>query len=191
MASYYKPGDELKVKVSSAYIRQFADRLDAVNAAANKAIFGSLSKAALIEKLEFYNELSFDVVATIMETHCRGYTKLASALTCEFYNGIRDAANLKTPFNATLWEGYDGQRVRGAAYAIMEEVVQGKNTVPLEELLQNLSNREIKNAADATVRQNIKRDPSGPKYAIVPNGAACAFCQCVPALGTHTATKTQ
>ena len=173
----YKPGDELKVRVSRQYIENFARQLDKVNEAAGKTIFNALAKESLIEKLDFYTDLDFDTVATIMDTTCRGATRLSSALTCQFYDGIRDAANLKDGFKAEMFEEYDSGKIRGAAYSIMEEVAQGRNTAPLVDLLQNVSDRAVKNASDSTVRHNARRDPASPRYASVPTSATpCAWC---------------
>ena len=181
MSSHWKPGDEVpRVRVSREYINSFANQLDAINKAANKTLYNQLSKNALIDKLNYYNEidkLTFDTVAEIMDMTARGSTKLSSALTCQFYDGIRDAANLQDDFKAELWTEYSSGEIRAASYAIMEEAIAGTNTALVTDLLGNVLDRANKNASDATVRHNARRDPSKPRYASVPTSSTpCAWC---------------
>ena len=162
--------------ISKAYIEQFVSYLDTVNEAAGKTIIYETKKRRLMERLAENPDITRHDFALLMNEVCRTYTKLASALTCEFYNGIRNGAKLPTKFNATLWDGYSEQAVVAATNAIIDEVTGGRATVPLVNLLSDLSARFNKRASDGTIRQNVMKDPARPRYAIVPNGDACAFC---------------
>ena len=165
-----------RVRISRAYIDQYSRRIESVNKAAGKAVITESSKRAWAERMAEDRDFDFEEVARVMAGLCGTYSKLASALTCDFYNGIRDASVLADGFSAALWDGYDSDRIRAAAYEIAKGVASGNSTVPLDNLLENLTNREVKLAADETIRFNTKRDPKGEKYVIVPSAGACAFC---------------
>ena len=171
------------MQVSRAYVKQFADYMNSVNEAAGKTIITQAKKKKFIERLEVEGDLAITDISLTISEICGASSKLASALTCQFYDGIRQQAKLPTKFNAELWDGYSKQTVNRAVNAICNEVLEGKNTVPLVSLLVDLAYRETNKATNWTVRNNVKKDPSKPKYAIVPNGDACAFCVMRASLG--------
>ncbi len=177
------------MQVSRAYIDQYASFMDKVNEAAGREVITQLDKQRIAERLMELPDVTLPDVARIMNEICGKYAKLASALTCQFYDGIRSASGLPDTFNATLWEGYDESTIRAAAWSIAEERLDGRATKPLHNLLVDLAYRSNKNAADGTIRQNTRRDPSKPRYAIVPRGDACAFCQMRASLGYTYADK--
>lgn len=162
--------------ISRAYIERFAKYLESVNEAAGREIISQAKRRRFVERLSENPELVRAEVAQMMAEVCGGSGRLASALTCEFYDGIRNAAKLPTKFNATLWEGVNEQTIRAAANAIVDEIIDGRATRPLEDLLKGLATRFNRTTSTATVRHNAMRDPAKPRYAIVPNGDACAFC---------------
>lgn len=168
-------------QVSREYIDAFTRRLDAVNEAAGKVIVTETARMRLAENLDFYrrmDDITFENVMEMLDRTCNGATRLSSALACEFYDGIRSGAVLEDGFRAELWDGYDSDRIRGAAYKIMEEVQNGTNTAPLSSLLTDVASREVNNAANETVRRNAKRDPAKPKCASVPTASnPCEWCR--------------
>ena len=130
-----------------------------------------------------------DAVVDMVVEMAGAYSEMSAALTARYYNEIRAASRYaggpkRLPrYSATSRHGFNPGKARAAALSIVEEVQAGTNTVPLDKLLGDLVMREIKNAADECIRQNVRSDPAKPKYAIVPNGDACAFCQMRASLG--------
>lgn len=170
-------------KVSAEYINEFSRQLEALNKSAGKVIFTEEKRRLLTQRLLDGEAHAFDEVEELMQIMCRNYGRLSSALTCHFYDGIRQGANVPGEFKAQIYEQYDEYDIRKTARACAYEVAQKKNTVPLDQLLSGVASREIRVASERTVRRNIRRDPSKPMYCIVPNAGACAFCQMRASLG--------
>lgn len=170
-------------QISAEYVRAFADQLEALNKSAGKVIFTEEKRRLLTQRLIDGEADAFDEVEALMRQICGTYTRLSSALTCHFYDGIRQGANVPGEFKAQQYEQYDREALRETSRACAAEVAQGKNTVPLPELLSGVASREIRVASENTVRKNTRYDPSKPKYCIVPNAGACAFCQMRASLG--------
>lgn len=170
-------------QISAEYVRAFADQLEALNKSAGKVIFTEEKRRLLTQRLIDGEADAFNEVEALMRQICGTYTRLSSALTCHFYDGIRQGANVPGEFKAQQYEQYDREALRETSRACAAEVAQGKNTVPLPELLSGVASREIRVASENTVRKNTRYDPSKPKYCIVPNAGACAFCQMRASLG--------
>ena len=170
-------------QISAEYVQAFAAQLEALNKSAGKVIFTEEKRRLLTQRLIDGEADAFDEVEALMRQICGTYTRLSSALTCHFYDGIRQGANVPGEFKAQQYEQYDREALRETSRACAAEVAQGKNTVPLPELLSGIASREIRVSSERTVRSNIRRDPSKPKYCIVPNAGACAFCQMRASLG--------
>lgn len=170
-------------QISAEYVQAFAAQLEALNKSAGKVIFTEEKRRMLTQRLLDGEADAFDEVETLMRQICGTYTRLSSALTCHFYDGIRQGANVPGEFKAQQYEQYDREALQATSRACAAEVAQGKNTVPLPELLSGVASREIRVASENTVRKNTRYDPSKPKYCIVPNAGACAFCQMRASLG--------
>ena len=156
--------------VSRAYVQRQA------------GIVSKLSQSAgqVIAKMDLDD---WDEAAAAMSTLCRSYTDMSAALSATYYEGIRKASRIKSKYTPVVSSGYVPDSVYSATISVLDEVQSGRATKPAAELLANVANREIKNAADNCIRANVKRDPAKPRYAIVPNGDACAFCQMRAAAG--------
>ena len=170
-------------QISAEYIQAFSKQLEALNESAGKVIFTEEKRRLLTQRLMDGEAEAFDEVEDLMNMMCRNYRRLSSALTCHFYDGIRQGSKVPGEFKAEMYEQYDEEAIRGTARACAAEVARGNNTVPLVNLLSGVSSREIRVASEETVRSNIRRDPSKPRYCIVPNAGACAFCQMRASLG--------
>ena len=170
-------------QISAEYIQAFSKQLKALNKSAGKVIFTEEKRRILTQRLMDGEADAFDEVEDLMQVICRNYSRLASALTCHFYDGIRQGAEVPGEFKAELYEKYDAEALRGQARACAAEVARGKNTVPLPDLLSGVSSRTIRVSSEETVRSNIRRDPSKPRYCIVASAGACAFCQMRASLG--------
>ena len=160
------------MRVSSAAVAQQSRIIAALGASAAAAIASMLSETG-----------DADEVPGIARQVAQAYTTMAAAVTATYYERIRAASKLRSKYAPQAISGYDAGRVTAAANSILEEVSSGRATVPLDKLLGDLMGREVKNAADECIRQNVRNDPAKPRYAIVPNGDACAFCQMRASLG--------
>lgn len=166
------------MKVSAAAVKQQSKIISALGASAATAIASKLRETGDADEVE----------RNVREV-AQAYTTMSAAVTATYYDRIRRASNVKTKYTAEALSGYDAGKVTAATIAIMDEVATGRATVALDSLLGDLMNREVKNAADNCIRNNCRRDPSKPRYAIVPNGDACAFCQMRASLGYTYATE--
>lgn len=147
-------------------------------------VIAGLSKSAkktLTKRLDNLDD--WDATSKALIETCKAYTDMSASITAQYYAGIRSASKVKSKYQAQSISGFDAEKVHGAAIAILQEAQEGRATTSALELLSNVANREIKNASDYCIRENTKRDPAKPRYAIVPNGDACAFCLMRASLG--------
>lgn len=161
------------MRVSSAIVRQQSANIAALGASAGKAVKASLRRTGG----------DTDAIIDGMLTVTRAYSEMSAALAAEYYAAIRSASRMRSRFVPTPDNAYDAGKVTAATIAILNEVAAGKATVPLESLLSDVVSRYIRNSAEECIRGNARRDPAKPRYAIVPNGDACAFCQMRASLG--------
>ena len=158
--------------VSRAYVQRQARTIAGLSQSAKNTL------AKRLADVEDWDETA----AALSET-CKAYTAMSAAITAQYYAGIRSASKVKSAYQAGTYSGFDADSVFSAAISILKEAQEGNATVPVIDLLANVANREIKDASDYCVRENVRRDPAKPRYAIVPNGDACAFCQMRASLG--------
>ena len=150
------------MQVSASYIAEFSRRLDFLEESAQ----GTLAR--LLEDVDLDD---WDAVAAVVAAVCRPYTTMSAAITAQFYDGIRRAANAPGDYEAEAYSGYEPESAEGAVKARMRTgeapaVASGK-----------IASREVNNASRECVRHNCRRDPARPKYASVPTGAnPCAWC---------------
>lgn len=107
----------------------------------------------------------------------RSYSRLGSAIAAGYYNRIRMASGAEGAFSAAAIDAFDAAAMASASTAIAESVAAGTATVGLVSLAGALLDREIKGAIDNCIHENVRRDPAKPRYAFVPQGDACAFCE--------------
>ena len=176
------------MQISQAYIAQFVARMDALNKAAGRTVLSETAKADLQRRLEEAEEYAYDEVVGIMRRTVPAYSRLAAAMTCEFYDGIREASDVKGSFAASMYDGCDEAEVTHAARAVASEVAKGTATKPLASLLADTVSRYTRKSSNETVRRNAMRDPSKPRYAVVPGPGACAFCLLIASNG-YTSPK--
>ena len=162
--------------VSADYVKSFSRQLEALNESAGKVIFSEEKRLQLTKRLLEGDLESYEDVNRLLHTVCGSYNKLASALTCRFYDGIRQGAKAPGEFNAQQYEQYDKEQITATGRRIAEEVASGRNTVPLANLLSNETSRQMKMANERTMINNARRDPAKPKYCIVAGPGACAWC---------------
>lgn len=166
--------------VSRAYIRQFAERHTALTDSMRERMERVLAgvdtgdRAAIISR----------ALAVL-----RPYTDMASALAAEFYNGIRRASDVGSEYSATSLGSFDPDKAATDVAAVLDEVDAGRNTVPRDKLISDVAGGFMKDASVNSVRRNALRDPAKPRYAMVPNADACAFCVMRASLGYHYPEK--
>ena len=163
------------MRVSSAAVKQQSQNLAKLSKSAARALKNAVPNA--------------DDIPALMREVTGAYSLMSAAVTANYYTSIRRASRVRSKFTPAPFTAYDAGKVTAAALAIMDEVAAGTATVPMESLLADVVSRYIKDSADACIRQNVRRDPAKPKYAIVPNGDACAFCQMRASLGYRYADE--
>lgn len=149
--------------VTRARVEQQAAIVDAIAAKAAEALSG-------IGGMEFAGMVDAGVAVS------RAYTQLSAAVTATYYNEIRTQSKVRRKYTATAYSGFDENDAERAFQAIVAEYVAGNATVPIAQLYGDAAGRFVKDGADYCIRENARRDPAKPRYAIVPNGDACAFC---------------
>lgn len=131
------------------------------------------SAANVVKRVE---RMDFSDMVEAVKDISEAYSTMSAAITAEYYNDIRKASKPKRRYTATAISGFEAPAALAAAQAIVNEYVAGNATVPLTQLMGDLVGRYINDAAEYCIVSNAKRDPAKPRYAIVPNGDACAFC---------------
>ena len=170
------------MQVSSAYIKAFVAQLDALNVAAGKSIITEAKKRDIERKL-LESELEFEDVYSILASISPQYAKLASALACHFYDGIRQQSSAPGSFKAEVYDTLSKSDIMSAARSVYADVKAGRNTVPLTSLLKDKVSGFTRTAANETVYRNAAKDPAKPRYAVVPSPSACVLCKLVAANG--------
>lgn len=171
------------MNVSSAYIKAFTAQLDKLNAQAGKTIVTETAKLDLERRLLEADDLAYEDVYRLMRELCPAYSKLSSALTCHFYDGIRTGAGVPGEFKAVTYNTLSRKQIQADAYRIADDVANGRNSVPLAQLMTDQTTQYTRIASNETVRRNAIKDPARPLYAIVPNANACPFCLMVASNG--------
>ena len=157
------------MRVSSAAVERQSANMAALGASARRALENGVPNAK-------------DIPALLRQV-TQAYSTMSAALAATYYSSIRKASRVRSKYTAEPFTAYDAGKVTAATEAILSEVSEGRATVALEALLADLVSRYIKDSADACIRGNVRKDPAKPKFAIVPNGDACAFCQMRASLG--------
>lgn len=176
-------------QISAEYVQAFSRQIEALNKSAGRVLVTEDSKRNLTKRLMDGEADAYDELMSLMRSVCGSYNRLSASLTCNFYNGIRQAANQQTEFSALPYDRYDEERLEAKVAKCVDDVAQGRNTVPLVNLLTNVTSEELKMASDRTTRNNAIRDPGKPMFCIVPNVGACAFCQMRASLGYQYADR--
>lgn len=177
------------MQVSRAYVQAFVGQLAAIDANIRRYLKQEVTKRDLERRIASGEADAYEEASEIMQTAISGGTTLAGALATRYYDGIRGAAKPKTKYQAQTVPVFDAGSVIGAAFAVAAEYARGGTKKPLAELFADTATRYTHFAADETVRQNTKRDPAKPKYAILPGVDACEFCRMRAALGDEYANR--
>lgn len=116
-----------------------------------------------------------DEVIAIMQRWCGGATDLASVLSAEFYDVLREI-EVGERLGAQATSMRVPEATEGAVRAFVDDLVNGKTDKFKNELLDRLD-YETKKATAQTIYENGGRDPKKPRFARVPSGSeTCDFC---------------
>ncbi len=166
--------------VSRAYIEQFA--------AQNKIITDAMGRQ-LVSVLAGIDTSERETIRSLVYMVLKPYTNIAASLAAQFYNGIRQASNPPSEYEASAMGGFDRVYLNQQIDDVLDKVDEGRNTAPRDKLLVDVGGKFVKDASDNSIRLNARKDPAKPKYAIVPNSDACAFCVMRASLGYHYPEK--
>lgn len=164
------------MNVSAAYIREFTSQLDALDERSKKLIQRSLDRLNIEKRLLDGDADAYEDLANVMREVTHASAQLSSAMTAKYYNGIREASNVKGKYTAEKYDLLDLAEVAAATYAVSKEYATNRATAALLDNLSGVNSRFTHYASNETVRRNAVKDPGKPKYVIVPSPTACVFC---------------
>ena len=171
------------MNVSAAYIQEFVKKLDALDANAKQVYKIETSKRNLEQRLSDGEAEAFQEVVDVARAVVAANSRVASALSAQYYDGIREASKVKSKYRAESYDTVDDDDLQSAYFAVGKDYSSGRATVPLYSLMGDTSTRFTRYASNETVRRNAAKDPAKPKFAIYASPSACAFCQMRAGLG--------
>lgn len=164
------------MQVSQAYIQTFRNQLDVLDAKTQRIFQTEVARRNLEERLRNGEADAFEEVVNIARAVIPANSRLASALSANFYDGIRNASNVKSKFAAESYDTLNEDELYADYYAVADEYAKGHTSKPLAKLMGDTSSRFTSYASNETTRRNAARDPARPRFAIVPSPTACVFC---------------
>lgn len=164
------------MQVSMAYVQQFVTQLDTLDDKTQRIFKTQIEKLNLEERLRAGEADAFQQVVDLARSVVPANSRMASALSAGYYDGIRVASNVKSDYDAISYDTVDDDELDAAYYAVAKDYASGKATVPLYSLMGDTSSRFTRYASNETIRLNAVSDPARPKFAIVPSPSACVFC---------------
>lgn len=102
-----------------------------------------------------------------------------AAVAAEWYEQLRDAEGL---FTATLADTYPAEQIQGTVKYAGKFIAEG-NHEAARQLLAGAMQRWIMYSGRETVARNVRLDPSKPRFARVPVGETCAWCDMLASRG--------
>lgn len=102
-----------------------------------------------------------------------------AAVAAEWYEQLRDAEGL---FTATLADSYSAEQIQGTVKYAGKFLAAGDQAAA-RQLLAGAMQRWIMYSGRETVARNVRLDPSKPRFARVPVGETCAWCDMLASRG--------
>ena len=164
------------MQVSMAYIQQFVSQLDTLDDKTRNIFQTQVEKLNLEVRLREGDADAFQAVVDLARSVVPANSRMASALSAGYYDGIRVASNVNSKYEAVSYDTVDEDELEAAYYAVAKDYASGRATVPLYSLMGDTSSRFTRYASNETIRLNAVGDPARPKFAIVPSPSACVFC---------------
>ena len=104
----------------------------------------------------------------------------ASVAALEFYETLREIADTTLPYTASAFSPKNEWLVEYDAKSLLSTQQE------IEKILSKLfstGSERVMGYADETLIENARADPAHPKWALVPNTGACAWCQMIASQG--------
>lgn len=164
------------MQVSQAYIQGFVKQLDVLDEKTQRIFQSEVERLNLEERLKNGEADAFEQVVNIARAVIPANTRMASALSAVYYDGIREASNVKSKFVAESYDTLNDDELYADYYAVADEYAKGRTSKPLYRLMGDTSSRFTRYASNESIRRNAVKDPEHPRFAIVPSPTACVFC---------------
>ena len=107
----------------------------------------------------------------------RQYGELAATVAADFFDELRDAAEVQGAFNAVMAEPVEVERIQASTRWAIGPLFAA--TPGIEQALQQLeqvADRMTLEPGRQTIVLSAASDPSKPRWARVPVGDTCAYC---------------
>lgn len=134
--------------------------------------------AALYATLEALSaDETRDALLAVVPILVASYGESAAAVAADFYDDMRDAAEVKGRFTATLADPVDLETIASRVRWSVGPLYSGSPDRPatLGRLEQHVDELSLRPGRD-TIALSTGRDPAKPRWARVPVGKTCAFC---------------
>lgn len=119
------------------------------------------------------------------------YGSVAAALGADFYDTLREEADVPNRFRADLADPVPSRQVEAAARWAVGPLFGGDGPNAALEHAAGAVQRLVVQPARDTIALNVARDPSRPGWARVPRGKGCAFCRMLAGRGAvYSSAKT-
>jgi hypothetical protein len=119
------------------------------------------------------------------------YGDVAATVAANFFDDIREAANVKRAYRAVLSEPLPAEQIQASTRAVIQPLFGVSDPEQALSNLNDVTDRLVKQAGRNTVELNVAKDPVKARYARVPTGAkTCAFCLALASRGAVYLSKT-
>ena len=126
-----------------------------------------------------------------MQTLVDGYGPLSATLAADYYDELRDAADVAERYVAKAGSYSDPVKVKGAADWASQPLFDAVDPLDALERMRGSSQRLVQDWGRQTMLDNIASDPARPRFARMPSGKTCKFCRMLAGRGAvyHTAAS--
>lgn len=121
----------------------------------------------------FSSDAIYKNAATVYAQIVQEYGSYASAVAVEFYEQLRQIANIGTRYEPQQFYPDNNGLL---AYDVSTALKYGEQQKVIDYLMGS-SNQRVFEYADETLIGNALSDPAKPKWALVPNSQACSWCR--------------
>lgn len=144
----------------------------------------------------FFAVLSSDAINTrnaleeFMPRLVRQYGEIAATVAADFFDGLRDAAEVQGAFTAVMADPVDPEAARaGTRWALGPLFAPVPNAVAALGRLEQVADRMALQPGRDTIVRSTSLDPAKPQWARVPVGPTCAFCLVLASRGAVYLTE--
>lgn len=164
----------MAAKIPRATIERYMAMLNQLSATARRNLERTLAQYDLYELDEYEREEVADIFAGALGIS----TWEAAELAAIFYTGMRAKYyEGDSFFEAEPESGFLEDVTKDIVNGLLGKLGDGYTEVEFINTIDEMVDREMKNASGKTIISNADRDPARPRYARIPTGAeTCAFC---------------